>query len=211
MAETAPMITGSTCAGLRRHSTLVRTTTGAERGSPMEGQSDLITNAERIVAAARRCTDSGDFLQELHRPSGIDFGRELDGAEGVHCVEGRPGTDLWPTLRPGETAIITSQAPLLGVLRHRHGHPAQGSGADTLILIGSLTDVCVHYTFVDAHQRDFFVRVVEDCVIGSTVARHEASLDAMEYFQHGACWTRPTGSRRSPPYGLHPSTAIVIT
>jgi nicotinamidase-related amidase len=59
-------------------------------------------------------------------------------------------------------------------------------GTTTVMLIGALTDVCVHYTFVDAHQRDFYARVVEDCVIGSSVARHDAALDAMEYLQHGA-------------------------
>jgi len=62
----------------------------------------------------------------------------------------------------------------------------RGLKADTLILVGGLTDVCVHYTFADAHQRDFHVRVVEDCVGGSTVPAHEASLDAMEYLQAGA-------------------------
>ncbi len=36
-----------------------------------------------------------------------------------------------------------------------------GCGPSTLILIGGLTDVCVHYTFADAHQRDFYVRVVD--------------------------------------------------
>jgi nicotinamidase-related amidase len=44
----------------------------------------------------------------------------------------------------------------------------------------------VHYTFADAHQRDYYVRVVEDCVGGSSEARHLASLDAMEYLQAGA-------------------------
>jgi biuret amidohydrolase len=62
----------------------------------------------------------------------------------------------------------------------------RGLGVQTLVLIGGLTDVCVHYTFADAHQRDFYVRVVEDCVGGSSLARHEASLDAMEYLQAGA-------------------------
>ena len=46
--------------------------------------------------------------------------------------------------------------------------------------------MCVHYTFADAHQRDFYVRVVGDCVGGSSLARHHASLDAMEYLQAGA-------------------------
>ena len=57
---------------------------------------------------------------------------------------------------------------------------------DTLILCGGLTDVCVHYTFVDGHQHDYFCRVIEDCVAGSGYAAHEASLCAMEYLQTGA-------------------------
>lgn len=64
-----------------------------------------------------------------------------------------------------------------------------GLKASTLILIGGLTDVCVHYTFADAHQRDFYVRVVTDCVGGSSQYRHDAALDAMEYLQDGAMRT----------------------
>jgi biuret amidohydrolase len=56
----------------------------------------------------------------------------------------------------------------------------------TLLLVGGLTDVCVHYTFADAHQWNYHVRVLEDCVLGSTAERHQASLSAMEYLQHGA-------------------------
>ena len=62
----------------------------------------------------------------------------------------------------------------------------KGLKAETLILVGGLTDVCVHYTFVDGHQHDYFVRVIEDCVAGSSEAAHEASLRAMEYLQTGA-------------------------
>ncbi len=62
----------------------------------------------------------------------------------------------------------------------------KGLEADTLILIGGHTDVCVHYTFVDAHQHDYFCRVVDDCVAGSSLGAHEAALRAMEYLQAGA-------------------------
>ena len=62
----------------------------------------------------------------------------------------------------------------------------KGLKAETLILCGGLTDVCVHYTFADAHQMDYYVRVVEDCVAGSSREAHEASLKAMEYLQTGA-------------------------
>ena len=55
-----------------------------------------------------------------------------------------------------------------------------------MILVGGLTDVCVHYTFVDAHQNDYFTRVIEDCVAASSVEAHDAALRAMEYLQTGA-------------------------
>jgi nicotinamidase-related amidase len=55
-----------------------------------------------------------------------------------------------------------------------------------LFLIGGHTDVCVHYTFVDAHQHDYFCRVVEDVVAGSSPEAHDAALNAMEYLQRGA-------------------------
>ena len=44
----------------------------------------------------------------------------------------------------------------------------KGLKAQTLFLIGGMTDVCVHYTFVDGHQHDYYCRVVEDCVGGTS-------------------------------------------
>src|SRR5580700_5055121 len=67
----------------------------------MDGHAALIANAERVVAAARLAAIPVVFFQEVHRPDLVDFGRELDGAEGVHCLEGDDGTKLWPTLVPG--------------------------------------------------------------------------------------------------------------
>jgi nicotinamidase-related amidase len=58
-----------------------------------------------------------------------------------------------------------------------------------LVLCGALTDVCVHYTFADAHQRDLYARVVTDCVGGSTTEASDAALDAMKYLQRDAWCT----------------------
>ncbi len=159
----------------------------------MPGHAERVARAERLVAAAREAAVPVVFFQEVHRPSGIDFGRELDGTEGVHCVEGRPGTDLEPTLRPNldgpnhEFHIVKRRYS--GFIGTDFEIVLSGLKASTLILIGGLTDVCVHYTFADAHQRDFYVRVVTDCVGGSSQYRHDAALDAMEYLQTGALRT----------------------
>ena len=72
-----------------------------EAGIPvMPGPAERVARAQRLLAGARAGGVPVVFFQEVHRPRGVDFGRELDGTEGVHCVEGQLGTDLEPTLRP---------------------------------------------------------------------------------------------------------------
>lgn len=159
----------------------------------MPGYEGRIEVAERLISAARTAGIPIVFFQEVHRPSGVDFGRELDGAEGVHCVDGRRGTPLHPRLLPDldgpnhEFHIVKRRYS--GFIGTEFEIVLSGLKADTLILVGGLTNVCVHYTFADAHQRDFYVRVVSDCVGGSSVPAHEAALEAMEYLQSGAVRT----------------------
>ena len=153
---------------------------------------DMHANAAKLIAAARAAGIPVVFIQEAHRPDLIDFGRELDGEETVHALETDPKTDISDDIgyRPGVDYFVRKRrysaffGTDLAIL-------LKGLKAETLILIGALTDVCVHYTFVDAHQSDYFTRVVEDCVVGSTRAAHDASLRAMEYLQTGARRTTP--------------------
>jgi nicotinamidase-related amidase len=104
----------------------------------------------------------------------------------VHCLDGDRATELVESLQPidGEFHIVKRRYS--GFIGTEFEIILRALRASTLVLIGGLTDVCVHYTFADAHQRDFYVRVVSDCVGGSSLARHTASLDAMEYLQAGA-------------------------
>src|SRR2546427_7943035 len=126
------------------------------------------------------------FLQEFHRRDLVDFGRELDGAEGVHCLEGDPGTDLVDELRPGPGDYFIQKRRYSCFIHTDLDILLRGLRVQTLLLAGNLTNVCVHYTFADAHQRDYHVRVLEDCVGGSDLRAHTAALEAMEYLQTGA-------------------------
>lgn len=152
----------------------------------MDGGEEAGANILRVLAAARAAGIPRIFFQEAHRRSMVDFGRELDGVEKVHLLEGDRATELRDELerRPDEPLIVKRRYSCffgtdLEIL-------LKGLKTETLILVGGLTDVCVHYTFVDAHQHDYRVRVVEDACTGSSFARHDAALDAMEYLQTGA-------------------------
>lgn len=65
----------------------------------------------------------------------------------------------------------------------------KGLHVDTLYLIGGLTDVCIHYTAVDAHQHDYHIKVVTDAVAGSSEEAHNYALKAIRYLQRDALIT----------------------
>ena len=153
----------------------------------MPGYGARLRQARQVIATARAAAIPVIFIQEVHRPDLVDFGRELDGDEDVHCIEGRKTTEIAADVidfRPDDyhvpkrrySAFFGTDLEIL----------LKGLKVDTLLLIGGLTDVCVHYTFVDGHQHNYFCRVIEDVVAGSSEAAHEASLRAMEYLQTGA-------------------------
>lgn len=152
----------------------------------MPNYQDYMDRAPPLVKAARDANIPLIFFQEAHRRDCIDFGRELDGAEGIHLLEGDPGTEIDPALGMRDDDYFIRKRRYSCFFGTELEILLKGLKAETLILIGGHTDVCVHYTFVDAHQNDYFCRVVEDCVAGSSQRAHDAALNAMEYLQSAA-------------------------
>ncbi len=152
----------------------------------MSDYQEYMDRAPAIIKAAREANVPIVFFQEAHRRNLIDFGRELDGAEGIHLLEGDPGTEIDPAIGMRADDYFIRKRRYSCFFGTEFEILLKGLKANTLILIGGHTDVCVHYTFVDGHQHDYFCRVVEDCVAGSSQAAHDAALNAMEYLQTGA-------------------------
>jgi nicotinamidase-related amidase len=148
---------------------------------------DNMRRARRVIDAAREHKIPVVFLQEHHHPSGVDFGRELDGDEDQHLLDTWDGTAIAAdVVGLTDDDIIIPKRRYSGFIGTDLEIMLRAYRAETIILVGALTNVCVHYTFADGHQRDYHCRVVEDCVGGSSVEAHDAALNAMEYLQHGA-------------------------
>lgn len=152
----------------------------------MDGYGGVLERCAGVIGVARECEVPVVYLSERHRRSHLDFGRELDGAEDVHLLEGDPGTELDSMVAPRPDDPVVVKRRYSGFFGTDLEIVLKGLRAQTLVLVGCLTDVCVHYTFLDCHQNDYYARVVDDCVIGSGQAAHDASLAAMEYLQTGA-------------------------
>ncbi|UFS58662.1 cysteine hydrolase family protein [Subtercola endophyticus] len=146
----------------------------------------------KVAALIARCRELGVpvvFIQEVHKPDLIDIGRELDGAEGPHCIEGWNETELAPWLAPRPSEFVIRKRRYSAFFGTELEIVLKAYKADTLLLVGGLTDVCIHYTAVDAHQHDYRVRVIADCVGGSSERAHTAALEAIEYLQRDALVT----------------------
>jgi nicotinamidase-related amidase len=142
-----------------------------------------LNQIEKVLNAARKAKIPVIHTQEIHRKDHIDFGRELEGTEDVHNLEGSDDVEIVDQLKPiaGEYTIMKRRYSCffgtdLEIL-------LKGLRVQTLVVCGFLTDVCVHYTCADAHQNDYYVKVVYDGVSGSTKEAHEASLRAIKYLQ----------------------------
>jgi nicotinamidase-related amidase len=136
-----------------------------------------------LVGAARAAGVPVVFIQEVHKRTLLDFGRELDGAEGIHGLEGDETTELADGLDPQPDEYLIRKRRYSAFFGTELEIVLKSYRAEQLILVGALTDVCVHYTFADAHQHDYRCQVVTDCVGGSSRAAHDAALEAMRYLQ----------------------------
>jgi biuret amidohydrolase len=128
-------------------------------------------------------------FRELHRKEMVDFGRELDGSEGVHYLEGSEEAETIDTVAPIEGEFSIQKRRYSGFFATDLDLLLRGLQVEHLFIVGFLTDVCVHYTAADAHQYNYHIHVISDAVRGSSWEAHDAALRAIEYLQQGSVIT----------------------
>ncbi len=154
-----------------------------------EARWDCIRNARRVLDVFRKKKLPVIQVKEVHRADMVDFGRELDGSEGIHCMEDSPYTDYAKLTYPIKGEYLISKRRYSAFFGTDLEILLKGLQVDTLYLIGGLTDVCIHYTAVDAHQHDYHIKVVTDAVAGSSEEAHGYALKAIRYLQRDALIT----------------------
>jgi nicotinamidase-related amidase len=163
-----------------------------DEGVPLQaaGGRDIIPAVATMVAAARDANMPVIFTQEAHRPGRVDSGREADPGMGKdyyqgvageqplpeHCVEGTRGIEIVAGIgfAPGDLRILKRRYNCF--LGTDLDLLLRGLRAETLLVTGVDTDVCVLWTAGEAFQLDYHVRVLEDCVAGTSHEAHDAAL-----------------------------------
>lgn len=145
------------------------------------GAEYAVAPTARMIAAMRARSLPVIWTIEAHRPSGIDAGleRSADCVFPEHTIEGTPGIEIIEELAPGHDDLIVKKRRYNCFLGTELELLLKELAIDTLLVAGVSSDVCVHWTVGEAFQRDFHVRVLEDCVAGTSVELNEASLMIM--------------------------------
>lgn len=146
-----------------------------------EGCMNIVANIDELLSLARTMDIPIIFTKEVHRASRIDFGRELDYGETLHCLEDTRGVQIIAQLAPQISDHILVKRRYSAFFATDLDLLLRGLDVDTLILTGVMTDICVRATAQDAMQFDYYVVVPRECVAGTTHARHEAALENIEY------------------------------
>ena len=172
-----------------------------DEGVPLEaaGGRDIIPALAATVAAARAAGVPVIYTLEAHRPGRVDSGREADpgmgkdyypdGSEGrplpEHCVEGTRGIEIVSELAcaPGDLQVLKRRYNCF--LGSDLDLLLRGLRVETLLLTGVDSNVCVLWTAGEGFQRDYHVRVLEDCVAGTSLEEHAAALLIMRALTMG--------------------------
>jgi nicotinamidase-related amidase len=135
--------------------------------------------AKRIAALRQRATDAG--IPTIYVNDNFGKWRSDFRAQVAHCIDedtrGRPiaellkpGADDYFVLKPKQSGFYSTTLDLL--LQHL--------GARTLILAGFTGDICVLFTAIGAHLRDYHLIIPRDCVASQSESENERVLEYME-------------------------------
>jgi nicotinamidase-related amidase len=129
----------------------------------LEGVEKIIPNIQKLLDFARLHDIPLVYCNDSHLPND----RELK-IWGKHAIKGTKGSQVIKELKPtSKDHIITKNTysaffntKLKDLLQSLY----QGEGADSLIITGIHTDICVKHTVYDAFINGYDVTVVEDGV-----------------------------------------------
>ncbi|MDR3535240.1 MAG: cysteine hydrolase [Acetobacteraceae bacterium] len=149
---------------------------------------DIVPNVNRLAGAVRaagggvfwikntfdaRCLTEWSVMQDIATPA-------MRAKRAAAMSEGTKGHDLWPTLDVRAEDEIVLKYRFSAFLPGASELPARlrARGFDTVLITGTVTNVCCESSARDAMMSNFRVVMVSDANAASTQAEHEASLTA---------------------------------
>lgn len=88
-----------------------------EEEASLDKDWECIRNGKRVLDVFRARKMPVIQVKEVHRKDMVDFGRELDGAEGIHCMEDSPYTDYAKLTYPIEGEYLITKRRIAEIMQ----------------------------------------------------------------------------------------------
>ena len=125
-----------------------------------------------LIDAAKKAGRPVIYVCDTHRPTDMVYWKIAK----KHALIGTTGAEVIDLLKPETEELVVHKRNVSGFFGSDLEITLRGMMVDTLILVGSATNVSILHTGVDAFQRYFKVIVVEDCTAGTTEEEHKWAL-----------------------------------
>lgn len=142
-----------------------------EGALPIPGALDTVPRIRRLLDWAREHGAAVVYTQDSHRAGDPEW--EL---WGPHAEVGTPGWEIVAELAPREGETVFEKVRYDGFYGTGLDHELRLAGADTLIVCGTVANICVHYTAASAGLRWYSVIHPIDALSALTPFDFESAL-----------------------------------
>ena len=136
--------------------------------------STIVGPIKREIEEARKSNYPIIFLCDCHDEDDREF--RLFPA---HAKKGTRGANVIDELKPEGNDILVRKSSFSGFYDTVLDETLKKLSVGKIILTGTVTNICVLYTAIDAIMRGYEVDVVKDAVIGLNEREHRFALDQM--------------------------------
>ena len=143
----------------------------ADGALPVPGALETVPKIARLLAWARRRGVTVVYTQDTHEAGDPEW--EIWGR---HAERGTPGWQIVDELSPHEGDTVLEKVRYDAFYGTRLDHLLRLAGADTLIVCGTVANICVHYTAASAGLRWYRVIHPVDALSALTPFDFEAAL-----------------------------------
>ena len=138
---------------------------------PVPGAAETVHRIKRLLDWARRVSIPVFYTQDTHAEGDPEWD-----VWGRHAEEGTDGWRIVPDLAPQAGETVLEKVRYDGFYGTRLDHELRLAGIETLILCGTVANICVHYTAASAGLRWYRVIHPVDCLSALTPFDMEAAL-----------------------------------
>lgn len=139
------------------------------------GIEGIVPVIAELVAGAREAGAPVIYVNDAHDPDDTEFEQW-----GPHAIAGTPGADVVGELAPAEGDHVLVKKRYSAFHGTRLDELLERLGIEHLVIVGTVTNICVMVSAIEALMRGYRVTIPRDAVIALSEEDQQTALDQIE-------------------------------